>query len=513
MWKRNTIAGWLSLAALTLTACTRVAPYHTIAPDDPRAIPGTNCKRTSTGTVPEACRSLVVEHAPEYDLYFAEFDDQGWPFDAPRYGAAGRQTPIFIDNLRHELSDGADGLSIVTFVHGWKHSAASEDDDVDTFRQVLTGLSHLESQNARCRRKVIGLYVGWRGRALSLGDTIENVSFWDRKNVAAKVAQGSVRELFARIRSLEGAANQPHPGPTDQPCRDHRVRSMYIGHSFGGLILFTVLSEALIKDVADFQDAMRESGNGRRPAMLQREGDLVLLVNPAIEATRYDALSRAVQRQPSEVYEAPLFVSIASVDDDATRVAFPIGRALGTIFEAYSPALRSTERAANLKTISQDAHYLTMSLRVLSDYNRAHPEHQIAPSPACVGYVQAKGVPPAEELKLHVGKERENFELFRKSLGRDGTAAHSFPRQFCGDPEGMVLSLLSERAPDGTWRSIDPNSPVWNIQTAAPIIGSHGDISNHLMLQFVRQLYLDSEQSTFSERPGGEKTSPGRPSR
>jgi hypothetical protein len=65
----------------------------------------------------------------------------------------------------------------------------------------------------------------------------------------------------------------------------------------------------------------------------------------------------------------------------------------------------------------------------------------------------------------------------------------------------MVLSLLPETAPDGTARSIDPNSPVSNIRTRKPIISDHGDISNHLMLQFVRQLYLDSEEPTFQGPP------------
>jgi hypothetical protein len=78
----------------------------------------------------------------------------------------------------------------------------NDDEDVLTFRRVLTGLNHLENQT--CHRKVIGLYVGWRGNVLP--DPVANVSFWDRQSIAAKVAQGSVRELFARIRSLEGAA-------------------------------------------------------------------------------------------------------------------------------------------------------------------------------------------------------------------------------------------------------------------------------------------------------------------
>src|SRR5262249_9710735 len=162
--------------------------------------------------------------------FFAEFDDQGWPFD----GEAGQQIPIFIDELRRALAESENGVSIVIFVHGWKHDAAYDDSNVQSFRKVLTGLSHIENADGTgsCHRKVIGLYIGWRGRALLGGDLLENISFWDRKNIAAKVAQGSIRELFARIRSLENATNEAKASESRDSCQAQKVRSMYIGHSF-----------------------------------------------------------------------------------------------------------------------------------------------------------------------------------------------------------------------------------------------------------------------------------------
>jgi len=128
-------------------------------PSDPTATTSPICRPDPDAkkpwAVPEACRSLIAERSPDYDLSFAEFDDQGWPFDAPRYGAAGQQIPIVIDRLSREVAESPRGVSIVTFVHGWKHNAASDDPNVRTFREVLTGLSHLESQT--CHRKVVGL--------------------------------------------------------------------------------------------------------------------------------------------------------------------------------------------------------------------------------------------------------------------------------------------------------------------------------------------------------------------
>src|SRR5262249_34272281 len=104
----------LALLGWSLASCTRLVAYHTVAPTSPAATTGPTCEpETNTWTVRDECRSLIAERSQEYQLFFAEFDDQGWPFDAPRYGAAGQQIPIFIDNLRREVTDSPRGVSIV----------------------------------------------------------------------------------------------------------------------------------------------------------------------------------------------------------------------------------------------------------------------------------------------------------------------------------------------------------------------------------------------------------------
>ena len=59
-----------------------------------------------------------------------------------------------------------------------------------------------------------------------------------------------------------------------------------IGHSFGGLILFNAISEALIEGLT-----YRDDG-GDRDAPAVRFGDMVILLNPAFEASRYTPLHR-----------------------------------------------------------------------------------------------------------------------------------------------------------------------------------------------------------------------------
>src|SRR5207302_8442899 len=140
----------------------------------------------------------IRERSPSYELYFAEFDDQGWPFRSNEVDDAAKQLDFVAKQIALSIQTNK-RVSVVTFVHGWKHNATYDDDDVRSFRRLLTGLNHIETVESGCRRHVIGVYVGWRGSSLEVDDSFQDITFCDRKNTAGKVAQGSVRELFARI--------------------------------------------------------------------------------------------------------------------------------------------------------------------------------------------------------------------------------------------------------------------------------------------------------------------------
>ena len=461
-----------------LVGCASLTPYHTAIP---RADSAPNCNAAAPAWLPsDACAGLVIEHADDYDLVFAEFDDQGWPFRGAAFGGAARQIDVAVDTVERAIRASHGRVSIVTFVHGWKHNAAYDDVDVRQFRSLLTGLNHIEGLDQGCRRRVIGVYAGWRGQSLDIDDNLQNITFWERKETAGKVAQGTIRELFARIRTLQIKGNRSSQTASDDPCVMHPVRSMIAGHSFGGLIVFSVLSEALIRDISDIRSSEAASD---ADLSLSREGDLVLLVNPAIEATRFDALARSFADESRyRRYHAPLFVSITSVDDLATRIAFPMGRRVSTLFDRYTPGNESVQRSANLETLGQDDDYITMNLTTLGQYNAARaPGERLEPLPTCAGYNDS--FPPGSLLREHIKRERETFESFRVSLGQPPNAAAAYPRQFCG-MQDMVLSLAAD---------VDPNSPVWNIRTRSPIVSDHGDITNPLLWQFARQLYFDSE--------------------
>ncbi len=96
-----------------------------------------------------------------YTLGFVEFDEQGLPFDP------AQQTRLF-DELYRQTSLHRD-VVIVTFVHGWHHSAEDSDGNVGDFRTLLGTLAKAERLRPPGKQRVVfGLYVGWRGENVSV---------------------------------------------------------------------------------------------------------------------------------------------------------------------------------------------------------------------------------------------------------------------------------------------------------------------------------------------------------
>ena len=521
--KPSALAGLL-LAAICLAGCAPLQPWRVVEPAaayDPAgpcnpSPPGT-AGNDAGGRVPEPCANRMREDAQSYRLYFTEFDDQGWPFP----GAAGRQAKVLFRDLEALLDQEPESkLSVVVFVHGWKHSAASDDNNVRAFRHLLVSLKQVEDlKGLACQRKVVGLYVGWRGSGLSLGDPIENLTFYSRKSAAQKVAQGSVRLVFSKLRALQDSANAewnrkvqaelatrlqataaarpaaqvasvegakgasalpPQPPDTCQ----RRMRLSIAGHSFGGLIVYTALAQSLIKDLMELrqaEDAAAGSGTSRPP--LSREGDLVVVINPAIEATRYDPLHRAANDEPPlPHYHAPLFIAITSSDDQATGRAFPAGRQLDTLFERYPPDAKEAEKSANLHAFGQADAYLSHDLEPVAPQDEA--------ASACAAWRQL-ALPLADRVAIEK-RVGDAFERRLAAAGYDGGAAGVFPRLFCS----VGTIRLTPRVAAG---SSGPNTPIWNVRTRDPIVKSHGDITNPMLIDVLRQLYMDGERTDFGD--------------
>ena len=93
-----------------------------------------------------------------------EFDDQGWFWNI-------HQRSDVEQMIRDEAGIGSvhvatpQGIILRRIsVHGWKDNAASDGDGVKAFGEILQQLHDAElAQTDHPARKVVGVYVGWRG--------------------------------------------------------------------------------------------------------------------------------------------------------------------------------------------------------------------------------------------------------------------------------------------------------------------------------------------------------------
>jgi len=251
-----------------------------------------------------------------YELAIVEFDDQGRCYDRGQMdGVTQRLEALAPDNV----TTGEDVI-LVVFVHGWQHDARSDDDNLTAFRALLSKTVEYEKDHASpgvAPRPVLGVFVGWRGLSdFGLGDVVAGATFWGRQAAGQRVAVGSVRELFGRLRHYRNR----------QQKRNGKPLLVIVGHSFGGMIVFSALAQSLI------QAASAPVGR-----VTPEFADLVLLVNPAIEGARYlpihDLVTTAAFKART-TKQLPVFICAQANNDQPVGLVFPLGNAGHAIDEA-----------------------------------------------------------------------------------------------------------------------------------------------------------------------------------
>ena len=493
-----------------MMGCVQLVPHRNQAPtvslkdtfklEDEKSLVGykPTCASSNTGEVNVSlCGNQIREDADDYRLYFTEYDDQGWSY---QQGSKKEPSHIFSTELYQLLKDNSEEkVSVVVFVHGWKHNASASDGNVKSFRLLLSDLDRVERQSACGRkgikRRVIGVYVGWRGRTSDLG-FLENATFWNRKEAAQRVALGDVRMLFSDLREMQEKANVKWNSevanvsskmPEDKqaasldPCAK-RMKLSIAGHSFGGLIVYTSMAQSLVRDIValkhdEIEQTNASSGQRVQP-LLQRQGDLIVIINPAIEATRFHPLFRAVQEANLPRYYSPVFVSITSKADIATRRTFPVGRWLSTFWDKYPADRHDEEKQANLYTFGHANNFVTHDLGVVARSKLPSDSH-------------CKQWNKNEKFETKLNLEYANLQGFHNGLNKNNALAIT-DRYFCGI-EPMKLTARKEIE---KWAG---NSPIWNISAEESIIEDHNDFMNYQLLELLRQLYAEVDQQIIKK--------------
>lgn len=405
----------------------------------------------STVDDPRACADYFIEESGDYSLGFVEFDDQGWFWDR-------EQMDRLIDRLSFEVS--RRDVLMVVFAHGWKHNAEACDTNVSCFRESLRRVHALEVRAAaaenRVARKIFGIYLGWRGLSMK-GEWLTNLTFWDRKNTAHQVGSAAVTELLVRLNSIRyirrNVTAEQKPSPT---------QLIIVGHSFGGAVIYSAVSQLLIDRFIDYR------GEGVPPEPF---GDLVILINPAFEAKRYETLHQMALRRTYLPGQAPILAIITSEGDDATGTFFPIGRRLSTAFEKQRDA---DEAQANRSAVGHFARYRTHTLK------------------ATANNVLPQGETPVDDCHcpfLSTGADAGDVDLkaladFRKNWSQ-GLYRPGWEQAFPG-------AVLRHDPSEETWngRRSHPLNPMFVIATDNEIINGHNDIYRPVFVDFIRYFML-----------------------
>jgi pimeloyl-ACP methyl ester carboxylesterase len=203
-----------------------------------------------------------------YTLAFIEFDDRGEMFNRAQLtaataaiAAAKAAATTQAAEIRTRMT--AAGLAlcdtrprlcapeplVVTFVHGWKNNASEGSGNVWGFRQVLAGLSRQFTSEARRPLRaatmnptgfadvvvpVVGVYIGWRGAVIS-APVLKEFTFFDRHMKSQNVPNAHMVEAMLAVMQTARGRNFDEP-----------AISVLVGHSFGGAVLETAITQPLM---------------------------------------------------------------------------------------------------------------------------------------------------------------------------------------------------------------------------------------------------------------------------
>lgn len=301
-----------------LAGCVANAPFRT---GD-----GSACAQHLRG-----CGSFYEKHTG-FDVGFVEYTERGNDFNP-------KQTEQLLNMIEWQVEP--DGIALVVFVHGWKHNASTEDENVRSF---VHALESIQSKGVVGKKKLIGIYVGWRGLSLH-GLQSENITFWDRKATAEEVGRGGVTKFLLDLEHISKSNDKNF--------------MMTIGHSFGGAIALSALHDVLL-----YKMLAAERGDPLVPF-----GDGVILLNPAIEANQGVLLKESSMRLGALEKALPSVMHVVSSRADLpTNTAFPVGQFLGVTVtwdqEVLSRSYRGhdytlVERSLDQTTIGNYAAFAT----------------------------------------------------------------------------------------------------------------------------------------------------------
>ncbi|HEY9026013.1 MAG TPA: hypothetical protein VIP05_17075 [Burkholderiaceae bacterium] len=265
-------------------------------------------------------------------LHTIQVDDFGtlWDVEAARSAlaevdASWRQGNVFV----------------VVFVHGWHHGAGPRDDNLRDFEHKLLRRlrENLDAPGRRALRekltgspevKLIGLYVGWRGR--SLPGWLDYLTLWGRKAAAERVGDGDVAEFIERLQRMYLRANAARRDPAPGVANPFMGLAT-LGHSLGAQVLLKAVARPLEFALAErarlLADVVRQPADTAADLVrvpLDSLGDVNILLNPATEAYQFARIDDLYRQLRYPAQQTPQLLVLSADDDVPRRLLFPLAR-------------------------------------------------------------------------------------------------------------------------------------------------------------------------------------------
>ena len=208
---------------------------------------------------------------------------------------------------------------VILYVHGWKHNATYNDENLLSFDNLLKQIWEDELKTVS-PRNVVGIYVGWNGKSTDI-PVVKELSFWGRKRAADNISQSAIlTRLIGTIDNIISIRKNTND------------RAVYLGHSFGARILYSATSQLLIYNT--MRAYPEDQKINRNYKEINSMKGTIVLVNPAFEASLFNVFN-SLNRRYTEKFDTnqkPLLISISADNDWATRYAFPVGQLFGLRF-------------------------------------------------------------------------------------------------------------------------------------------------------------------------------------
>jgi len=284
---------------------------------------------------------------PGYQLHTVQVDDFGSFWDAHHANdvlasvdASSQKTNTFV----------------VVFIHGWHHNADPEDTNLRDFNDTLSALNKtLRSETRTALRnrltgdpefRLIGIYVGWRGRTLP--GVLDYATMWWRKSAAERVGDGDVSEFIERLQRIYLRANSINRPPKESPIKPF-MGLITMGHSFGGQVLLKSVARPLEFALAQRAPCLAEvtgPPHNSDPTAVRTAvsslGDLNILLNPAAEAYQFGRIDALYRQLNYPMDQTPQLVVFSAENDVPREAFFPIARFLTLLFR---PTFRNDYQA------------------------------------------------------------------------------------------------------------------------------------------------------------------------